>query len=243
VAHAQSTDSTKPAPHRDRIESFYMTAYTGTTTAQSSDVRIMQPSIGTDATYHSVDWLAHSFTGSPYWGVKVGYYLPKTPRVSLELEYNHAKVYAKVGESKLLTGVWEGQPVDDVEPMIDRVGEYRITNGINTFAFNGVYRIPISVSEHYPEGRWQPYVGGGPEYFLLYSINNINGKSNKHEYHPSGWGWQVFTGVRYLLTPRFGLYAETKYQDGDAHSILPDDGRGDTDLHLTHYDGGVYYQF
>lgn len=239
---------TPPAPERRFSRSVYVAVYTGGTSSQSSDLRLVQPRAGTDVLYRDVNYEGRPFSGSPYYGLKVGYFLPKAPRIGLELEFNHAKMYAKLGESKQLTGSWQGQPVNAVEPLSERVDKYQITNGINAFSFNLMYRVPAMVSEKYPEGRLQPYVGGGPQYTLLYSINIIDGMGVKEKYHPNGWGYQLIGGARYLINPHVGAFLEGKYQHGDAVSLIADQGandggRGVTDIRMAHLAGGLFYQF
>ncbi|MBC7805298.1 MAG: outer membrane beta-barrel protein [Akkermansiaceae bacterium] len=243
AAHAQ--DEIKKAAPRQRV---YVSQYTGITALGSSDLRLIQPRLGTDATYSGVNYEGKPLAGSPYYGFKVGYFLPKSSRVGFEFEYNHTKMYAKVGESKLLSGTWQGQTVSATERLSDRIQRYYIANGINGISLNVIYRVPVSVNEKYPDGRLQPYVGGGPQYTYLYSINTVGGLRAKEKYHPNGWGYQLFGGVRYLTTPRFGLFAEGKYQHGDAVSLIADQGdaeggRGVTDIRIVQLAGGVFYQF
>ena len=236
------------APQARPRQRVYLSVYTGTTASQSADLRLLQPRLGTDATYHDVNWTGNPFIGSPYYGAKVGYFLPEVPRLGFEFEFNHAKMYARLHESKLLTGTFDGQPVNSAEPLSSRLQRYQITNGINSFSLNVLHRIPVAVSEKYPDGRFQPYIGGGPQYTFLYSINSINGRGVVERYHPNGWGYQLFGGVRYVATPRIGLFAEGKYQHGDAVSITADagdsaGGRGVTDIRMAQLAGGVFYQF
>jgi hypothetical protein len=85
----------------------------------------------------------------------------------------------------------------------------------------------VSVSEKYPDGRLQPYVGVGLQYTVLYSINIIDGQGVKETFHPNGWGYQLSGGARYLLNPRIGAFVEGKYQHGDAVSLIADQGVND----------------
>lgn len=245
---SSSTVETKSSGGEKRTRSLYVSFYTGTTFSKSSDLRLLQPRLGTDVTYHDVNFSGKPFIGSPYYGFKVGYFLPKSPRIGFEAEFNHAKMYVKLGESKQLTGTWQGQPVNGVEPISNRVDKYQITNGINSFSFNVLYRVPVMVSEKYPDGKLQPYVGGGPQYSFLYSINIIDGMGVEEKYHPNGWGYQLFAGARYLLNAHLGAFVEGKYQHGDAVSIIADEGakdggRGITDIRMGQLAGGLFYQF
>lgn len=243
VAHAQET-AKKPAS-RSRL---YIAQYTGITAVRSSDLRLVQPRAGTDVTYKDVGYEGRPRQGSPNYGFKAGYFLPRAPRVGLEVEYNHTKMYARVGERKQLSGVWQGQPVNTTEPLSNRVQRYQISNGVNSLSFNVLYRLPLVTSANYPEGRLQPYIGGGPQYTYLYSINTVNGLRVKEKYQPNGWGYQLIGGVRYLATPHIGFFAEGKYQHGDATSLVADQGdekggRGFTDIRIAQLIGGVFYQF
>ncbi len=258
AAHAQSQPLTRPtfpqpesdkdSPNRVRRHPYYFALYTGGSAARASDLHLIQPAFGTDVTYHGVNWAGKPQTDSPYYGFKIGYHPRNTPHVGFEFEYNHVKIYAKIGESKRVTGTWQNQPINTVEPISDRVAEYRITNGINTLALNVSYRVPLLIGARYPDGRLQPYVGAGPQYFVLYSINQVAGLHNRDGYRPDGWGYQLFAGTRYLLAPRFGLFAEVKYQSGTAHSVIADrgsqdGGRGETTLAIAHVAAGLFYDF
>ena len=246
-AHAQSEKDAaakKSPPHR-RI---YVAQYTGTTAIGSSDLRLIQPRLGTDVTYRSVNYEQRLRSGSPYYGVKMGYYLPKAPRIGVEFEYNHTKMYAKRGEAKPLTGTWQGQTVNSLEPLAQRIQRYQISNGVNSLSLNLLYHVPVSVSPQYPNGRWQPYFGGGPQYTYLYSINTVDGLRAKEKYHPNGWGYQLIGGIRGLVTPRIGFFAEGKVQRGNPVSLVADKGdakggRGTTAIRIKHLALGVFYQF
>ena len=247
-AHAQEENAPTDGGRKSNQHSYYLSLYTGRTSAQSSDLRLLQPRLGTDVTYHGVSYEGKPQTGSPYYGIKFGYYLPKSPRVGFEVEYNHAKMYAKVGDSRLITGTWQGQPINSVEPIANKVSEYRITNGINSLSFNVLYRVPVMVTDKYPDGRLQPYVGGGPQYTALYSINTVAGLEAREKYHPNGWGYQLFGGVRYLIHTHLGAFVEGKYQHGDAVSLIADQddndaGRGVTDIRIAQFAAGLFYQF
>ena len=113
---------------------------------------------------------------------------------------------------------------------------------------NLLYRVPVGVTANYPDGRLQPYIGGGPQYTVLYSVTKVAGLSVKNKYHPNGWGYNLFAGTRYLLTSRIGAFGELKYMHGDAVSLVadagnPQGGRGHTDIRMTQLIGGLFYQF
>lgn len=260
AAHAQDATATAtattpaaqtPAPtegKKTRHQTFYLSFYTGTTKTFNSDVRLRQPGLGTDLNIFDLAWGSRPFNGSIYYGYKIGYFLPKTPRLGFELEVNHAKAYGKVGDSKRQEGTFQGQPVNETAPVSDRVQEYRVTNGINTINLNVLYRFPTFVSERYPDGKLQPYVLVGPHYYLNYAINQVNNVPNQPRgYRNNGGGGDVISvhlgaGARYFFTPHLAFETEVKYYDANA-KVNIDQGTGEMKLRTVHLTGGVHYAF
>lgn len=239
AARAQS------GPETPRRQLWNLSIYTGGTATASSDVRLRQYATNTNATFHDVNWRGKPFTGSIYYGYRIGTFFKHAPRFGMELELNHAKAYAKVEEDRRVTGTWQGQQVDETAPMDQRVQEFRITNGINTISLNLLYRVPVWTSPGFPDGRLQPYTYAGLSYYLLYAINTVNGQDNEpHGYKPSEpqWGYQLGLGIRYGITPRISFFTEAKYTEGDA-KVSIDQGDGFTSLRTMHAIGGLTYGF
>lgn len=228
-----------------RAQKITFSFYSGGSATNRSDVRLVQPGQGTDLTFKDVNWRGRPFTGSIYYGYRLGTFFPKNPRLGLEIDFNHYKVYAKVEENRHAVGMFNGAPVDDNAPMESRVQEFRITNGTNTLALDLVYRFLVDRTSAFPEGRLQPYVAGGPAYYILYPINIVDGvKNERRSYQSSGWGYQLRGGVRYGLTPRFGVFAEVKYSSGHNKRVdVPgENGFGETDLQTFHSIAGIAYR-
>jgi opacity protein-like surface antigen len=236
-ARAQETGRRRPL-----IE---ISGFTGTSATRPSDLRIVQPTLGTDVTFEDVHWRGRPFSGSVYYGYRLGTWLRRNPRLGFEIDFHHYKAYAKVEQNRRVVGTWKGEPVDEVAPMDDRVQEFRITNGVNALTFGVLYRFPLQVSEAFPEGRLQPYVGGGPNYSLLWPANQVDGRGNARRsgrFKIGGWGYTLQGGVRYAVTRNVGLFAEARYNRVDAHVDVID-GRADTDVRTWHGIGGFTVGF
>ncbi len=222
-----------------RRPQYQISLFTGASLNRPSDLRLLQPSTGTDATFQNVHWKGHPFQGSRYYGYRVMTYLPRQPRLGVGLDFVHYKVYAQVDQERRVTGTWQGEPIDTIAPIRDRVQEFRITNGVNAITLTVNYRLQLDRSRAFPAGRLQPYVGGGPSYYLLFPINRVNNKSNRqHGYQSSGFGYMMQAGVRYSVLPNGSVFLETRFNRGDAKVEIADGGRADTDLRTTHIQGG-----
>jgi hypothetical protein len=207
-----------------------------------SDLRIIQPSTATDATFEGVRWKGHPFQSSRYYGYRVMTYLPRQPRLGLGVDFVHYKVYAQVNQDRRIVGTWQGEPVDTVAPMHDRVQEFRITNGVNAITLIAHYRLQMVRSEAFPEGRLQPYIGGGSSYYLMFPINKVNNKSNRqHGYQASGFGYTMQAGVRYGVFRNGAVFLETRYNRGDAKVEIAEGGKADTDLRTAHIQAGFTF--
>ncbi len=244
AAHAQEA----AAPAKSRRQPIYFSVFTGVNHTSNSDLHIIQPATNSDATFHDVAWRARPFTGSVYYGYRVGTFFRNTPRVGIELEFNHYKAYAKVEQRKRVSGTWQGAPVDTTAPIEDRVGEFRITNGVNAITIAATYRVPVQASPGFPDGRIQPYVAGGPTYYLYYPVNEVNGLGNTdsrgYQKGNGELGFQLRGGLRYGLTSRISLFTEAKYTYAHPEvRVRGGEGSGETTLRTTHLLGGFSYNF
>lgn len=217
--------------------------YSGESYTRSTDIHLQQSSLNTDATFHGVQLKGRPFNGSVYYGIRAGSYFKNTPRVGLEFNFNHYKAYARTDKSYRVTGTFNGQPVNETVPLGSRIQKFQITNGINMFALNVLYRFPGRDRPGYPFGRLQPYVGLGPTYYLFYPINVINGRRNDDQYEDGGFGVNVLGGVRYGLSPHFYAFAEAKYNQALALVSTADGGEARLDVRSFHTLAGIEYSF
>lgn len=223
----------------------HLSLYGGGTATSPSDLRLVQPATGTDAVFEGVHWRGRPFEGSYYYGYRIGTFFRKNPRLGIELDFTHYKVYAKVEENRRVHGTWQGAPIDEVAPMNDRVQEFRITNGVNSLALDVVYRWAARRSPGFDEGRVQPYVAAGPAFHILYPFNLVDGEKNeRRNLQNSGFGYQARGGVLYGLTRHVSLFLEAKFiHSGNAKVDIARGGTGETILKTWHSIGGVQYTF
>ncbi|MBW3624788.1 MAG: outer membrane beta-barrel protein [Armatimonadetes bacterium] len=221
----------------------YFSVYFGGSRTQDSDLRVVQPSTNTDATFQNVSWGAQNFESPPYYGLKLGGYSEKSPNWGVELDFVHYKVYAKVDEVVPVSGTWNGAPVAGSERLGNRVQRFDISHGVNTLALVLLYRWLGKPTPSFPRGRLQPYVGVGPAYYIHHPENRVNGIPNRQEYKPGGLGWQAQGGVRYGVSKRLTLFTEGKYSSGEGEVRTHNDGWATTDLRTWQVAGGVQYGF
>ena len=218
---------------------------TGTSKTSSSDLTIRQPGVGTDITFRNIDWATRPFSGSIYYGYRIEHFFKNRPNLGIDIDFTHNKVYSDPNQNVATSGTFYGQPVSGDTRLGDRVQEYRITNGVNTIGLDVLYRFRVrGQAPGYPFGqRLQPYVGGGPAYFIVWGGNTVNGKEGGRRYENSGFGFQLKGGARYYLTPDISLFGELKYTDGDAEISVADGGKSTTSLRTVHTLFGVGYTF
>jgi outer membrane protein W len=111
------------------------------------------------------------------------------------------------------------------------------------FSLNALYRIRTHPTPSFPHGRFQPYVGAGPTFYVLHPENTINGHGNAQKYKSSGVGWQALVGFHYGISRRTGIFVEGKYNSGKAKVATADGGWAETDLRTWHLEGGMRYGY
>jgi len=215
---------------------------TGTASTASSDLRIRQPQNGTDILFRGIDWSTRAFSGSMYYGYRIEHYFKNRPNLGFDIDFTHNKAYSNPDQIVATSGTFGGQPVSGDTRLGDRVQEYRITNGINTIGLDVLYRFPGRAAPGYPNGRLQPYVGGGPAYFIVYGVNTVNGAEGGRKYENSDFGFQLKAGARYFLSPKISFFAELKYTDGVGKPSVAG-GDSETNLRSTHTLIGLGYTF
>jgi opacity protein-like surface antigen len=86
----------------------------------------------------------------------------------------------------------------------------------------------------------QPYVGMGGGGLLLHPESVIGGRSFQ-KYEWNGLGYQLFAGIDYRVTRRWGLFAEYKFNRRNVN-VRVVDGRADTRLNTRHLAFGTSYR-
>ncbi len=218
--------------------------YGGSSWTLNSDIHVQQPAMGTDASFHNVNWDSKPFSAPPYYGARVNYFFERWPNWGLGLDFTHDKVYAQTNQVVQVSGTINGVAVNQSVPMNTYVQQFQITHGVNTIALDVTYRWTGNfASDTFPNGRLQPYFGGGPTYYIIHPENSINNMQNHEIYKESGFGYQVMGGVQYWVLRHVGLFVETKFNSGRAHVNTAENGTATTDLDTFQLIGGISVGF
>ncbi len=215
--------------------------YVGASHTARSDVRIIQPGTGSDATFHDVGWDSQSFRNPIYYGIRVGRFFDYHGW-GMGQDFTHDKVYARTGEAVQVTGTWNGAPVSQTAPMNRRVQAFNISHGVNILAWNVYYRWMLRSNPSFLFGRLLPYAGGGPTYYVLHAENMVNGRNNDQAYKGAGAGYQMLAGLHFRITQKIGIFIEAKYNSGKVEIDIAG-GRGETTLNSSQLLGGLSYTF
>lgn len=139
------------------------------------------------------------------YGVKLGHYFDQWPWLGVEAELLTATPHVMAGTIA-------------IDTKSQSVGTFReAQSGVHLRMTTGA----VSLVIRYPGVHWQPYAGIGPAVF--WARANGTGLSCDHrcqgpEVNTTSVtpGWTTQLGLRYLLTPHFGLFGEWKYQSTTA---------------------------
>jgi hypothetical protein len=220
-----------------RAQERYISLGFGTSQTARSDMTLRGFPAGTDARFGGVTWRNEPFVGTPYYVLKFGGYFKRQPRLGVEFDFTHDKAIARTEQNVRVTGTYAGSAVDAVEPLRNKVETVRFTNGVNILSLVALYRFADG------DDRWQPYVGLGPSYYLVWSRNTVDGAERYTRYRGAGWGWTGQAGIRYRLNRNNLLYAELKYTSGPARAKTRDDGEIATRLRAFHQTFGFAYRW
>ncbi|MGH8677189.1 MAG: hypothetical protein ACREUQ_02405 [Burkholderiales bacterium] len=214
----------------------------GQSSTRDSALKIEQPSTSSAATFEGVSWKDRSYEAPIYYAIRLAHYFESSPQWGLSLDFVHYKVYAQTEKSVKVSGTWNGFAVNEDAPLDQRVQGFSISHGVNFLGVSVLHRWLVDRTTRFPNGKWQPYLGGGPVLYVLHPENTINGLTADEKYQTSGFGFQVFTGVTYRLTAHWSLTAESRYDKGEARVDIAG-GTAETDLQSFHLTFGIGYSF
>ncbi|MBM3347820.1 MAG: hypothetical protein FJY55_15200 [Betaproteobacteria bacterium] len=217
--------------------------YLGAAHTRSSDLRVNQPSTGSNATFSGVSWRDASFEAPPYYGLRVERFFESRPGWGVGVEFNHYKVHAKTDQAVPVSGTWLGAPVNAVAPLSQRVQNFAISHGVNFIGVSALHQWQHDRSDRFPTSRVQPYLGGGPIFYILHPENTVNNVAGKEKYQQSGFGLHLLGGLHYSVTDRVGVFLELKYTSGTAKVDIADSGNAETRLDTTHGALGLSWRF
>lgn len=210
----------------DILFSFYI----GASQTRPSNLHVVQPSRGNDATIHDVTWHGYPFRFEIYYGLRITYSPPYHPWTRIALDYTHAKVYAESASVVPQDGIWHGSPLHDTAPMRERVQSFEITHGLNLLGINVMQQLTG------PDATGL-YVGGGPLLFFPHSENRVDGLPGGDGYEYGGLGFQALAGARGCIGAR-PLFSEVKYSHGTPSMTIAQ-GRARVRLDTIHELAGI----
>lgn len=187
----------------DVVLSFYL----GASQTRPSDLHVVQPALGNDATMRSVTWHGYPFRFEIYYGIRLAYTPPYHPFTAIALDYTHFKVYAETDDTIVQNGVWHGQAFHEVAPMRERVQSIEMTHGLNMLGLNVAQQVSGSAGGGV-------YIGAGPVMFVPHTESRVDGLPLTSTYEYGGTGFQILGGVRGCFGIR-PVYAEVKHTHGN----------------------------
>ena len=194
----------------------YVHFYTGVGITGDSDLRIRQPSLGTDLLFEQVSWEHKSLSTQwtrdsvPYTGVRAGFFFREPRWLSLSVEVLHFKILAEEEKPVRVRGTDEGRPVDTVAPMAQFVQLYQVTNGVNMILSNLEAHRRLVKTAGFPDGRADLYGGLGAGVTIPYTRSVIDGQA-RGQYEWGRLATQVLGGLSWHVSPRWDLTAEYKF--------------------------------
>lgn len=205
----------------DIVLSFYL----GASQTAPSDLRVVQPARGNDATMHSVTWRGYPFRFEIYYGIRLTYTPPHYPFSSLALDFTHAKIYAETNNIVEQDGTWNASQLHETASMSERVQSFEITHGMNMLGLSVLQQVSGK-----PGGG--AYIGGGPVLFVPHTESRVDGLPLTSGYEYGRVGFQVAGGVRGCIGQR-PIYGEVKYSRGTP-SVSIAEGHAETVVRTVH---------
>jgi opacity protein-like surface antigen len=175
--------------------------------------------------------LDQNFGSSRSLGGKIGVWVPALRRsvgldYGLELDVTNYQPDVKAGRFRA-SGTASGSPV------IGASMSSTLNVNSTIVAANLLLRLPLSVSEEFPNGRLYPYLGGGPGF---QNSTFSGGRAN------SDFAVQAVAGLHVFLAKRLSLFGEYKYTH-----VTQTFGLGSQDatftFNVSHLVGGLAFHF
>ena len=135
--------------------------YMGGNHSAPADIHIVQPTAGTDLTYHHVGFDAEPFKAPQDTGWRLGHGFGKRWGLGWELEFTHLKLFARTDEVVPVSGVAGGVAVTGDQAMTAHVQRYSMSHGLNFILFNLTSRLPLGPDGPHGgrvAGRRRPHV-------------------------------------------------------------------------------------
>ncbi len=207
---------------------FSVSAFGGTATPFSTDLRQVDPSVPQDITGHDVQ-----LDTSASFGGKVSAWNTASRQsfsfdIGLEADVTH---FSPDIDSQFVraSGTSSGMPV---------IGA--VTNDVDLsttiVAANLLLRFPMAVAANWPHGAWYPYLGGGTGASITEAT--IGGGSQTD----TAVVVQAIAGIKAFVTRQVALFSEYKFTHA-SHTFSVGTGTNEADLNVNHLDLGIAFHF
>lgn len=215
---------------------FYVAGYAGGAFPNDQDVDVTGSFSGTsgfDTTLKDVD-----LDNSVLFGGKAGYFFESWPYFGLEVDGYHFTPDAGP-QTVDASGTFLGLPV------VGATINDNVDIGVTGFALNAILRGFSGISEAFPRGRLQSYIGAGPGVFIGKLESLV--LTAKDDDTDTVVGGQGLVGMKFFLTKNLAFFAEYKYMITDKFEFKLSDGpvsatvKTSISAHLAY--GGIAFHF
>ncbi|HET9372782.1 MAG TPA: hypothetical protein VFO19_21110, partial [Vicinamibacterales bacterium] len=182
---------------------WYVGAYLGANHTPPASVEIVVPSRTLSVEFEDVEFEAKPFSAPQYYGWRVGRMFGASGRIGVELEFVHAKMYAKTDRIYPINDRTGLLDVPAQTPMSGLVQRYAMSHGLNFILFNVVVREPLG------EGPVTLVVRGGAGPTLPHAESTVLGVP-REQYEYGGIGLDAGIGLDIKIRGRFSAMSEYK---------------------------------
>lgn len=214
-------------------------AFLGAGSTRPSSVRIDQPAFHTALTLDPIDYRGESFTSPVYYGYRVGWILPFAPRLAVEAEFIHLKVFADTSATVTVRGVERDQTVNRQQRLDQTVQLFSISHGANFALANLVFRQPLVKHPRGDRVTVSARAGLGPT--VPHAESTIDG-AFQEQYELGSLGWQLAAGIEVRLMKGLHAIGEYKLTRTNQQVGVPG-GHARTLLRTNHLVFGAGYRF
>lgn len=200
------------------------TLFLGNAEILESDLRLTLPG-GTDLRFEDVAWDDASFDDPPYYGLRLAWWLRRTPEWGVVVDFTHAKALLEVGETVPVRGRRGGLPVDGAGTIRDDLDAFELSHGLNTLTVSGFRRWGFS-----PARPGVSYFAGLGAGLAVPHVEARVGELRTSEYQVAGPALQAVAGLDTLVTSNVGVTLEARVSWVDVEADLTGGGTVETDL-------------
>lgn len=160
---------------------------------------------------------SNKFT-DPFYGFRIYHFFRKKPNWGIGVDFIHFKIYMKDPDQVVeVTGKRGNVPFSESMRLGDHFHDFSISHGVNHVSLVIAHRWMWKTSERLPDGRIQPFIAialGTAFPHLQLEVkedDTIQKKANSYNASFKNIGLGLNAGIRWKLSPHFGLYGEYKF--------------------------------